>query len=223
MVNIHRITKIFERLDQKTPGASVELEFNGDKYLFLVAVLLSSRTTDKQVNKATQKLFLAAPNPQAMLNLGYDKLCEYISTVGLYKTKARNIIALSEKLLQEFNASIPDNREDLMSLPGIGKKSADVILSTIFKQPTLAVDTHVFRVSHRLGLSNINDRNKMSVELESKMPRYVSHELMLKASNLLVLHGRYHCKAIKPKCHTCPIADLCNWKGKSIAGVSEDK
>lgn len=208
-----RLLEIFNILRSCIPNAEIELEYE-DAYSLVVSVVLSARSTDVQVNRATKDLFKVANTPQAILKLGYEGLCSYINTVGLYKTKAKNIISLSQILIDKYGGKIPDTREKLMELPGIGLKSANVILNVLFKKATVAVDTHVFRVSKRLEISEAKTPEQMSHELEKMFIEYLPKDLLLIAHHLLVLHGRYTCKAIKPKCEICPLRHLCNYKTK---------
>lgn len=208
-----RVTEIFTKLDQAIPGAAIELEYDESPFMLLVAVLLSARATDKQVNKATEHLFKVARTPEDMIALGYEKLCEYVSSIGLYKNKAKNIIEMSKLILGKFNGQVPSTREELMTLPGIGRKCADVMLNVVEGKGTVPVDTHIFRVAKRLDLSHAKTPEKMSDELE-KLDIYLSPEMMRKVHHLLVLHGRYVCKAIKPKCDTCVLYSICHSKDK---------
>ena len=209
-----RMKTIFYILNEAIPDAKIELEYD-DPYSLLVSVVLSARSTDVQVNKATKELFLFANTPEKMLELGYDTLCSYINTVGLYKTKAKNIIRLSEILVNQYNGTVPRTKLELMSLPGVGLKSANVLLNVLYKKPTVAVDTHVFRVARRLDFSKASTPEKMSVELEQKFQQ-LEPDLALISHHLLVLHGRYTCKARKPKCSQCPIRDYCRSSEKNI-------
>jgi endonuclease III len=209
-----RIKQIFSILDEYIPDAYIELDHKEDAYMLLVGVVLSAQSTDKQVNKATEFLFRVADTPEKMVALGVDKLSEMVNSIGLYRTKAKNIIKLSQILIEKYNSHVPNNREDLMSLPGVGRKSADVMLNVVYGKPTIAVDTHVFRVSTRLGLSDMKTRDKMSEDLEKMLPQHLDPEMVHKAHHLMVLHGRYTCKAIKPRCGECPLYDLCNSKDK---------
>lgn len=201
--------QIFQILDGEIPEAKTELEYGGSPFSLILSVILSARTTDVQVNKATNILFEVADSPQQILDLGYDKLCEYIQTIGLYKTKAKNILKTSEIIINQYNGQVPDSLEELMSLPGIGLKSANVILNILFAAPTIAVDTHVFRVGTRLELSDMKTRDKMSIDLEKELPKYLDHNMLQKAHHLMVLFGRYICKA-KPKCESCFLYNMCH-------------
>jgi endonuclease-3 len=204
-----RIKKIFSILKHHIPEAKIELDYT-NSYELLVSVILSAQSTDIQVNKATEKLFKLAPNFQALLQLNYEEFCQLVSTVGLYKTKAKNILATAAILVEKYNGEVPNTREELMSLPGVGLKSANVILNVLYHSATVAVDTHVFRVARRLGFSEAKSRDSMSHELEKLLPQHLDPETMLIAHHLLVLQGRYTCKAIKPKCESCPIYKYCH-------------
>lgn len=189
---------------QNCENPASELEYRSD-YEFLVAVVMSAQTTDVQVNKATKTLFSEYNSIDKILGLGEDRLREKIKTIGLYKNKAKNIIALSRILKEKYGSKVPHNRDALESLPGVGRKSANVVLNTLFNEPTIAVDTHVLRLSKRLGLSESDNPKKVEEDLEKIIPdkykRYIS--------NLLVLHGRYICKAKNPTCNKCAIRNLC--------------
>jgi endonuclease-3 len=186
---------------------ATELTYTSD-YTFLLAVVLSAQTTDIQVNKVTGQLFKKYKTLEDILSLGVEKLQLEIRSIGLYKTKARNIIALSKMLREKFNSRVPNSRKDLESLPGVGRKTANVVLNSLFCKPTIAVDTHVLRLSQRLGFSKNKDPLKVEQDLEKIIPeKYKMH-----LSNLLVLHGRYTCKAQKPLCSTCVLGDLCAYK-----------
>ncbi len=204
-----RINEIFGILDKNIVVAETELEYI-NPYTLLVAVVLSAQSTDVQVNKVTDVLFDIIDTPEKMIEFGIEKLIKLISSIGLYKTKGKNIIALSQILIEKFHSIVPNTRDALMSLPGVGRKSADVMLNIVYNQPTIAVDTHVFRVCRRLDLAKSNIRDKMAEELENDLPKHLSNELLHKAHHLLVLHGRYTCQAKKPKCAHCPLAYLCN-------------
>lgn len=202
MSNVHTI---FKRLHQHIEIPVTELNYT-NPFTLLVAVVLSAQSTDKGVNKATEKLFQVVSTPQDILNLGLDGLKEYVKTIGLFNTKASNIIKLSQQLIDQFDGKVPNNRDDLTSLPGVGRKTANVILNVIFDQPTIPVDTHVARVSNRLGLSTANHPDKIEADLEKIIPK----EFLKDGHHLLVLHGRYTCTARKPKCETCILNDICN-------------
>ena len=205
------INKFFLVLSQKDPEPKTELEYS-NIYTLLVAVVLSAQATDVGVNKATKKLFQRVKSPKDMVNLGESKLIEFIKTIGLYRNKAKNVIALSHRLIEEYDGIVPNNRDDLESLPGVGRKTANVVMNVAFGEPTIAVDTHIFRVSNRTGLAP--GKNTLDVErrLESNVPK----GYRLHAHHWLILHGRYICKARKPECLTCPISDICRFDGKII-------
>jgi endonuclease-3 len=198
------VFEIFERLSQSIPEPKLELDYT-NPYTLLVAVVLSAQSTDKGVNKATKSLFKIVSTPQDMIDLGLEGLISFVKTIGLYQNKSKYIIELSKILVEKFNGNVPGNREDLEALPGVGRKTANVMLHEIFGQDTLAVDTHVFRVSHRLGLSNAKTPLGVEKDLELKIPK----EFKNKAPHYLVLHGRYTCKAQKPLCATCCLKDVC--------------
>ena len=198
------IQTIFERLKEKNPTPESDLDYT-NHYTFVVAVVLSAQSTDKGVNKAMAPLFEFIKTPQDLLALGIEKFKEHIKTIGLYNNKAKNIFALSHMLIDKFNSTIPDDRKLLENLPGVGRKSANVILNVCFNQPTIGVDTHIFRVSHRLNLSKANKPELVEKDLLKIIPK----KFIYKASHWLVLHGRYTCLAKKPKCHACLINDIC--------------
>jgi len=212
---LNRIQTIFQILKQRIPEAEIELDYT-NPYELLVSVILSAQSTDLQVNRATKNLFEVAPNFQKLVELGYDGLCQMVNSIGLYKTKAKNIIRTAEILLAKYDGQVPTTREELMSLPGIGLKSANVILNVLYHKITIAVDTHVFRVARRLSLSEAKSRDSMSHDLERTLPNYLDEQTMLIAHHLLVLHGRYTCKAIKPKCAACPLYIYCNSADKVV-------
>ncbi len=200
---------IFDRLAQSIPNPETELQYSSP-FELLIAVVLSAQATDKGVNKATARLFPQANTAQTILGLGETKLKEYIKTIGLFNTKAANIIKLCQRLIEEHNGQVPENREQLEALAGVGRKTANVILNTAFGQPTIAVDTHIFRVSNRTGLA----KGKNVLEVESKLLKWVPRIHKLDAHHLLILHGRYTCIARKPRCHSCIIEDLCDYNNK---------
>ncbi len=201
---------IFERLRADNPNPKTELEYNSP-FELLIAVLLSAQATDVGVNKATRKLYPVANTPQAILDLGLDRLKSYIKTIGLFNTKAENIMKTCAMLIEKHNGEIPDKREDLEKLPGVGRKTANVVLNTAFRQPAMAVDTHIFRVSNRTGIAP----GKNVLEVEQRLLRLVPKEFLLDAHHWLILHGRYVCKARKPQCGSCTIEDLCEFKQKT--------
>ncbi len=200
---------IFDRLAQAIPNPETELNYS-TPFELLIAVVLSAQATDKGVNKATDKLFKVANTPQAILALGEEGLKEYIKTIGLYNSKAANIIKLCQSLLDKHNGEVPKTRPELEALAGVGRKTANVILNTAFGQPTIAVDTHIFRVSNRTGIAP----GKTPLEVEKKLEKCVPKEHKQDAHHLLILHGRYTCIARKPRCGSCVIEDLCEFKQK---------
>ena len=204
--------EIFERLRAANPPPTTELHFSSP-FELLIAVLLSAQATDKGVNKATEKLFAVANTPQAMLDLGLDGVREYVKTIGLYQTKSKHIMQTCRALLEQHGGEVPQTREELEALAGVGRKTANVVLNTAFGQPVMAVDTHIFRVANRTGLA----RGKTVREVEDKLMKYVPKEFLLDAHHWLILHGRYTCKAIKPQCQTCIINDLCEYGAKETA------
>lgn len=202
---------IFERLAEAITEPTTELRYS-TPFELLIAVVLSAQATDKGVNKATAKLFPAANSPQGILALGLDGLKEYIKTIGLFNSKAANIIALCRQLLDQHHGEVPKTREALEALPGVGRKTANVILNTAFGQPTIAVDTHIFRVANRTGLAS----GKNVLEVEQKLDRLTPKKHKKNAHHLLILHGRYTCTARKPKCPVCVIEDLCEYQEKTV-------
>ena len=205
------IHEAFSRFRKANPEPKGELE-HLNPYTLLVAVVLSAQATDAGVNKATRALFAVADTPQKMLALGEDSVRDYIKTIGLYRNKAKNVIALSEKLIAEFGGQVPRTRAELESLPGAGRKTANVVLNMAFGEHTMAVDTHVFRVGNRTGLAP----GKTPLEVELGLERVIPPEFMLHAHHWLILHGRYTCLARKPRCEVCLINDLCRWPEKTI-------
>ena len=205
------VFEAFRRFREANPEPRGELE-HLNPFTLLVAVVLSGQATDAGVNKATRELFPVADTPQKMVALGEERLRDYIRTIGLYRTKAKNVIALSEKLIAEFGGEVPRTRAELESLPGAGRKTANVVLNMAFGQPTLAVNTHVFRVGNRTGLAP----GKTPLEVEQTLERVVPPEFMLHAHHWLILHGRYTCLARKPRCEVCLINDLCRWPEKTV-------
>ncbi|MCG2586021.1 endonuclease III [Massilia sp. TS11] len=203
---------IFERLQAANPHPTTELEYS-TPFELLIAVLLSAQATDVGVNKATRKLYPVANTPQQILALGEDTLREYIQTIGLYKTKAKNVIATCQILVDQYGGEVPQTREALEALPGVGRKTANVVLNTAFGQPTIAVDTHIFRVSNRTNLAP----GKNVDIVEQKLLKFVPKEFQLDAHHWLILHGRYTCIARKPQCWNCIIQDLCEYKHKTPA------
>ena len=199
-----RVDQIFERLARVMPEPKTELNFT-DPFTLVVAVALSAQATDVAVNKATDRLFAVADTPQKMLALGEEGLVPYIASIGLYRNKAKNVIALSRIVLEQHGGVVPLNRADLQALPGVGRKTASVVLNELGIEPAIAVDTHVFRVSHRLGLANAPTPDKVEAQLD----RIVPADVLPKAHHWLILHGRYVCTARKPNCAGCVISDLC--------------
>ena len=210
-MNSQQISRLFEQLAISIPQPKTELIYNSH-FELLIAVVLSAQATDKGVNKATEKLFQVANTPQAILNLGLDGLKSYIKTIGLFNSKAANIIKLCEALLSQHHGVVPQTREALEALAGVGRKTANVILNTAFGHPTIAVDTHIFRVSNRIGLAP----GKNVLEVEKKLEKTVPAQHKKDAHHLLILHGRYVCVARKPRCPGCCIADLCEFKQKTL-------
>jgi endonuclease-3 len=203
--------EIFSRLRAANPHPTTELEYSSP-FELLVAVTLSAQATDKGVNLATRKLFPVANTPEAIVALGEAGLTGFVKTIGLYKSKARHIIAACRMLIELHDSQVPHERAALEALPGVGRKTANVILNTAFGQPTMAVDTHIFRVSNRIGLAP----GKTVLEVEKKLLKHIPKEFMLDAHHWLILHGRYVCQARKPKCDACILADLCEYKGKHV-------
>jgi len=201
---------IFERLRAANPNPRSEL-LHETPFELLVAVVLSAQATDKGVNKATEKLYRIANTPAAMVKLGVEGLIPYVQTIGLYRNKAKNVVALSEILLRDYGGKVPADREALEQLPGVGRKTANVVLNVAFGQPTIAVDTHVFRVSNRTGIAP----GTTPEEVERKLEKFVPDEFKLHAHHWLILHGRYICIARKPGCPECVIRDLCEYRPKT--------
>lgn len=202
--------QIFTRLRAAMPNPTTELNWSNN-FELLAAVLLSAQSTDVGVNKATAKLFPVANSPQAILDLGLERLTNYIKTIGLYNTKAKNLFATCQILVDKHQGQVPNTRKELEALPGVGRKTANVVLNTAFGQPTIAVDTHIFRVSNRTGLAP----GKNVDEVEKKLIRHVPTEFKQDAHHWLILHGRYTCVARKPRCLSCIIEDLCEYKDKT--------
>ncbi|MBO3276339.1 endonuclease III [Pseudomonas schmalbachii] len=209
-MNAAKRAEIFRRLHEDDPNPTTELEY-ASPFELLIAVILSAQATDVGVNKATAKLFPVANTPAAIHALGVEGLSEYIKTIGLYNSKAKNVIETCRILVEKHGGEVPDNREDLEALPGVGRKTANVVLNTAFRQPTMAVDTHIFRVSNRTGIAP----GKNVLEVEKKLVKFVPREYLLDAHHWLILHGRYVCKARKPQCGSCRIEDLCEYKHKT--------
>ncbi len=209
-MNAEKRYEIFSRLRDNNPNPTTELNYSSP-FELLIAVLLSAQATDVGVNKATDKLYPVANTPQAIYDLGVDGLKEYIKTIGLFNSKAENTIKTCRILLDKHNGEVPQNRKDLEALPGVGRKTANVVLNTAFGQPTIAVDTHIFRVSNRTGIA----KGKNVDEVEQKLLRHVPKEFKLDIHHWLILHGRYTCVARKPRCGSCIIEDLCEFKEKT--------
>jgi len=211
-VNPAKRRAIFERLRSANPHPKTELEYT-TPFELLIAVLLSAQATDVGVNKATRKLYPVANTPAAILALGIDELKSFIQTIGLYPTKAKNVMATCQILVEQYGGEVPQTREQLESLPGVGRKTANVVLNTAFGQLAMAVDTHIFRVSNRTNIAPGKD----VVEVEHKLMKFVPKEFLLDAHHWLILHGRYTCIARKPLCWNCVIIDLCEYKNKTPA------
>ena len=210
-MNNEKRYEIFRRFRETNPHPTTELEFK-NAFELLVAVTLSAQATDVSVNKATAKLFPVANTPEAIYSLGEEGLKQHIKTIGLYNSKAKNVIAACKMLVELHNSIVPDDREALEALPGVGRKTANVVLNTAFGHPTMAVDTHIFRVSNRTGIG----KGKNVVEVEKKLLRFIPKEFMVDAHHWLILHGRYICVARKPRCSACLISDLCDFKEKNL-------
>ena len=205
------IELFYARLRAANPAPSTELHY-ATPFQLLIAVILSAQATDVGVNKATVRLFADAPTPDRMLALGVEGLSDYIKTIGLYRTKANNVIATCRILLDQHDGEVPTDRAALEALPGVGRKTANVVLNTAFGQPTIAVDTHIFRLGNRTGLAP----GKSVLEVEQKLLRVTPDEYKQDAHHWLILHGRYICKARKPECGRCVVVDLCGFKGKTL-------
>lgn len=208
-MNKNKRTEIFTRLRAENPTPTTELKFNSN-FELLISVILSAQATDVSVNKATEKLYAIANTPEKIFALGVDGLKHYIKTIGLFNTKAENVIKTCRMLVEEHDSVVPDKREELEALPGVGRKTANVILNTAFRQIAMAVDTHIFRVSNRTGIAP----GKNVLEVEKRLLRLVPEEFLLDAHHWLILHGRYVCLARKPRCAACVIEDLCEFKQK---------
>ncbi|MGI6408708.1 MAG: endonuclease III [Thiopseudomonas sp.] len=208
-MNAQKRFEIFRRFREDNPKPETELNYSSD-FELLIAVLLSAQATDVGVNKATEKLFRIAPTPKAMYALGVEGVTEHIKTIGLFRTKAKNVIETCRLLIEKHDSQVPQTREELEALPGVGRKTANVVLNTAFGQVAMAVDTHIFRVSNRTGIAP----GKTVLEVEKKLLRFVPKEFLLDAHHWLILHGRYVCQARKPRCGSCRIEDLCEYKDK---------
>lgn len=206
-----QVLELFQRWQAADPHPTTELSY-ASPFELLVAVILSAQATDKSVNKVTEKLFAIANTPEAILGLGEEGLREYIKTIGLYNAKAKHIIATCRHLIDQHHSQVPDNRVALEALPGVGRKTANVILNTAFHQPTMAVDTHIFRLGNRTGLAP----GKNVLEVEQGLLKNIPPEYLQDAHHWLILHGRYVCTARKPKCPSCLVVDLCEYKEKTI-------
>ena len=209
-MNAAQRRQIFERLQAANPHPKTELEYTS-AFELLISVMLSAQATDISVNAATRHLYPIANTPQTILDLGEEKLTTYIQRIGLYKTKAKHVIKTCKLLIEQHNGIVPQTREALEALPGVGRKTANVILNTAFGQPTMAVDTHIFRIGNRTGLAP----GKNVLDVEMKLLKVIPKEFMLNAHHWLILHGRYLCRARKPNCAECLIYDLCEYKGRT--------
>lgn len=205
------IDALFAAFSANNPNPEGELSYI-NHFTLLVAVVLSAQATDIGVNKATKGLFAAASTPEQMIGLGLEGITEYIRTIGLFRTKAKNVLALSRLLLENFDSIVPDTREALESLPGVGRKTANVVLNIAFGHPTIAVDTHLFRMGNRLGIAP----GKTPIEVERGLEKRIPKQFMLHAHHWLILHGRYVCKARKPDCGNCIIVDVCKFADKTV-------
>lgn len=210
-MNKQKREEIFRRLHDSNPAPTTELEFSSH-FELLIAVMLSAQSTDVGVNKATRKLFPVANTPEAILALGVDGLKSYIKTIGLFNTKAENVIKTCAALIAKHDSQVPQTREELEALPGVGRKTANVVLNTAFRQMAMAVDTHIFRVSNRTGIAP----GKNVLQVEKALMKFVPKEYLLDAHHWLILHGRYICIARKPKCGMCPIENLCEYRDKNL-------
>ena len=210
-MNHEKRWKIFNALKNQIKEPKTELIYK-NSFELLIAVILSAQTTDIQVNRVTKKLFKIAPDPGSLSELSLDKIESLINSIGLYKNKAKNIQHTSKLLITKYNSNVPQSRKELETLPGVGRKTANVILNTIFNQPVIAVDTHIFRLANRINLA----KGKTLLEVETKLTRFTPDEFLIDAHHLLILHGRYVCKAQKPDCSSCCIYDFCEYKKKLI-------
>ena len=210
-MNHEKRRKIFNTLKNQIKEPKTELIYK-NSFELLIAVILSAQTTDIQVNRVTKKLFKIAPDPGSLSELSLDKIESLINSIGLYKNKAKNIQLTSKLLITKYNSNVPQSRKELETLPGVGRKTANVILNTIFNQPVIAVDTHIFRLANRINLA----KGKTPLEVETKLTRFTPDEFLIDAHHLLILHGRYVCKAQKPDCSSCCIYDFCEYQKKLI-------
>ena len=212
-----QIQVFFERLREQRPDPRTELNYSSP-FELLIAVMLSAQATDVSVNKATDKLYPVANTAQAILDLGVEGLKAYIKTIGLYNAKAENVIKTCQILVDQYQGQVPETRQQLEALPGVGRKTANVVLNTAFGQPTMAVDTHIFRVGNRTGLAV----GKNVLEVEHRLVKVIPKEFILDAHHWLILHGRYCCIARKPKCFECVVADVCNWPERFEFGAAKN-
>ena len=210
-MNKAKRTEIFTRLRNENPTPTTELKY-ASTFELLIAVMLSAQATDISVNKATEKLFPVANSPEAIVALGESKVRNYIKTIGLFNTKAANVIKTCKILVEQHDSQVPNTREALEALPGVGRKTANVVLNTAFREAAMAVDTHIFRVSNRTGIAP----GKNVLEVEKKLMKFIPEEFILDAHHWLILHGRYTCIARKPRCGSCVISDLCEYKKKEL-------
>ena len=213
-----KIREFFRRLQAANPEPKGELEWT-NPFTLLLAVVLSAQETDKGVNKATPALFKAADTPEKMVKLGEEKIRDLVKTIGLFNTKAKNVYLLSKILVEQYGGEIPLSRDELVRLPGVGRKTANVVLNIAYGEPTIAVDTHIFRVSNRTGLAPGTTVEKVEEKLEKVVPK----DYLLHAHHWLILHGRYICIARKPKCYECPVVDLCAYKDKNFIPAKAGK
>ncbi|HKM27044.1 MAG TPA: endonuclease III [Thiopseudomonas sp.] len=209
-MNAAKRYEIFRRFQEDNPKPETELNYSSP-FELLIAVILSAQATDVGVNKATDKLYPVANTPEAIYALGYEGLCEYTKTIGLYPTKTKNVLETCRLLIERHNSQVPSTREELEALPGVGRKTANVVLNTAFGQVAMAVDTHIFRVSNRTKIAP----GKTVLEVEKKLLKFVHKDFILDAHHWLILHGRYVCQARKPRCGSCRIEDLCEFKDKT--------
>ena len=210
-MNKAKRTEIFTRLRNENPTPTTELKY-ASTFELLIAVMLSAQATDVSVNKTTEKLFPVANSPEAIVALGESKVRNYIKTIGLFNTKAANVIKTCKILVEQHDSQVPNTREALEALPGVGRKTANVVLNTAFREAAMAVDTHIFRVSNRTGIAP----GKNVLEVEKKLMKFIPEEFILDAHHWLILHGRYTCIARKPRCGSCVISDLCEYKKKEL-------
>jgi endonuclease III len=209
-MNSKKRAEIFRRLQAENPNPTTELAFTST-FELLISVILSAQATDVSVNKATEELYKVANTPEAIQELGLDGLKKYIKTIGLFNTKAANVIKTCAALIEKHDSQVPDTREALEALPGVGRKTANVVLNTAYRQATMAVDTHIFRVSNRTGIAS----GKNVLEVEKRLLKFIPAEYLLDAHHWLILHGRYVCVARKPRCGACVVYDLCEYKHKT--------